>query len=236
MTFLLVIADGKGGHFDGERLFWKLAASCGLERWRCFVESDTRSLQGSSGGGNPTTPSFTNVSVLLCLGSPAFRRTTGIKTSIDNARGYLFTPSDCCEVESTRTGQIGVNKTSRFRRNALGEKEIVHAKGEPRLGKITDRSIPFLPPNVKWIIPTLDPVSVQEAGFRTLPALKADLLRAVRFLEGKDSPLKCSFLEYPIGTDSKSIAIDIETSGKSWSVERIGVSDGTATFSSHWNA
>lgn len=226
---ILVSELSEGGHFPGEKLFWKLANSCGLSRASCFVRStnDRTYENGSSFGA----------SIALCLGGIAFRAATGIKGNIENLRGYCFEPSDCRPIEQRTKGIVGHYKTDRYAPGAeSGDRRLVHKKGDPRYGWITSTQVPEFPPSLKWIIPTLDPVSIQEAGFRTIPALKADIARAVRALANEDfAPLSVRYLPFAVGMAAKTVAVDIETDG-SGGITRIGISDGRTTFTAPWDA
>lgn len=109
------------------------------------------------------------------------------------------------------------------------------AVGDPKWGWVNVTKSVSFPPSVRWIIPVLDPLSVQKSGLRTVVALKADLARVAESLSPTFKPLGCSYLTFPValGTNESPVAIDIETVGES--ISRIGVSDGRCTWTAPWD-
>lgn len=171
-----------------------------------------------------------NPTVICCVGGDAFRKTTGLDRSIEDCRGYVFTPDECQPV-SIRTREIvGQYKTKRVSKDGS-----VVLPGDPKWGWVTHEAKTSFSPTVRYILPVLDPVSIQKSGLRTIVALKSDLARVNRSLDGGFCPQACHFLNLPVGlgTSDGPVAIDIETVGES--IARIGVSDGRCTWTAPWD-
>lgn len=203
------------GDFPGSKLFWRLAAHCGLQR------SDF-----DLSGRIDTSPACT----VICLGSDIFYQLTGLRVSIDHARGYLFKRSDCVPIDLKVWEEVGVYKAT----SKKGWK-----KGDPKFGWVRRTVTTRIPEHVQWIIPILPPETVQFQGFKSIPALKADLLRAVRasrfpFVLGNEP---FHFLTYPVGSDRPPVVcIDIETIGFSNAIERLGVCANGTVWTAPWNS
>lgn len=224
MDNLLVIYTGDTPcsprpEFPGSRTFFSLFDQCGgsLVGTHFLSTSDRRFYENLSSS---------TAAIALCLGHQAFHATTGISHPILNTRGYLYSPLDTVPLRRKVSAQIGIYKSSRKNH---------HVKGDPRMGMVTLESRIALGRNLRWIIPTLDPRSdVQAASLEPLPALKADILRALGFLRTFDAqPLSITPQQWP-PQEADHIAIDIETFGLTGGVERIGVATADEAWSSHW--
>jgi DNA polymerase-1 len=167
----------------------------------------------------------------ICLGGEAFSFLTGIRRSIDAARGYVFSPDDCLPITIREREQIGLYRTTRTK-----DGTVLHSKGDPKFGMVSRQRVLDLPLTLRWLIPTLNPRSIEESRFKKLPALKADLQRLLRSLSSSFRPLAFSYDELPfqsIGTDG-IVAFDIETAGIGGPIDRIGVATGAGTWTARW--
>ena len=167
---------------------------------------------------------------VVCVGGSIAREVLGTKRAIEDIRGYLFNPSSCTPSVRRVREVVGAYKTKRKQADGT-----VLEAGSPKWGWITREEKVALPEFVRWIIPVLDPVSVQKSGLRTVVALKADLARVAASLGDSFKPLACSYLSIPValGSHEGPVAIDIETVGES--ISRIGVSDGRCTWTAPWD-
>lgn len=110
-----------------------------------------------------------------------------------------------------------------------------YQKGDPRVVNTTQEVEPALPVNLRWIIPSLHPAAIMREGLKTIPALNADLERAIRVSKTDTQPLDITFLETPTPLRG-SISLDLETSIATGSIERVGLSDGERTWTHEWDA
>jgi DNA polymerase I len=168
--------------------------------------------------------------VVVPVGGESFRKTTGLSRGIEEVRGYVFKPDDCLPVQIKVRDKVGVYKTKRTKPDGT-----VVSPGDPKWGWVTSEQRTEFPQSVRWILPVLDPISVQKSGLRSVVALKADLARVTRSLGSSFAPLACHFLDIPVGlgTGEGNVAIDIETVGSA--ISRIGVSDGRCTWTAPWD-
>lgn len=222
--FLLAVAGNPEG-FPGYGTFWRNATRFGLDIADCHVVDITDP-------GLEESLAFSSAQVAICLGAPAFYALTGIPGSIDKIRGYVYEPGDANEITFRSREQIGFYATTRKKAG-----EILHTKGDPKYGVVTRQRRLTLPPQLRWIIPTLDPRKIEEASFKTIPALKADITRATRALAPDFRLLSTEFSEQPFLTvgDTGIVAFDIETVGFHGPIERIGVATGAGTWTAPWS-
>lgn len=83
-----------------------------------------------------------------------------------------------------------------------------------------------------------DPTTLPASKYRTLPILKADLLRLARLAElGPERLLTLQVSISPSALQPRSdpLCLDIETVGHSTAIERIGVSHGSEVWTAPWN-
>lgn len=223
--FLLVVTGLPEG-FPGYGTFWRNVSRFGLDQGDVLVLDISQPFDLVE-----EILATCSARSALCLGSEAFYRLTGIKGSETKIRGYLYTPSDCQEVAFRSREQVGTYKTNRTKAG-----ELLHSKGDPKFGVVTRQRRLTLPPQLRWIIPTLDPRKIEVSRFKTLPALKADVTRLVRSLEPSFKPLDLTYDTRPFRTagDGDIVSFDIETSGFTFAIERIGVATAGGTWSAPW--
>lgn len=208
------------------RIFWTVAREAGLSRSLCYV---TNCVQSSPLGasGSPTATQIneewarldaemaaSEATILIVVGGIALKRVTGL-SNITNMRGYCLTPEDCVPIRRKVRVQVGEYKTTKAGK---------FQKGDPRFAMKLMALPPVLPPNVKWIVPVLHPAGIMRMQFKTLPALKADLLRVGRLYRAETKPIGPDTVPVSAITLPEGTAIDIETPypPNDWVVERIG--------------
>lgn len=225
-AFLLCVMGHPEG-FPGYGTFWRNASRFGLEQTDCLVLDLSKPIEEFE-----EALALSWAKVAICLGSPAFHALTGISGPIDKLRGYCFESADTREITVRTREQIGIYKTSRKK-----EGELLHSKGDPKFGVVTRQRRLTLPPQLHYIIPTLDPRKIEEAHFKTLPALKADITRALRAVAPDFKLLDTTYVDRPfVAAGSVGIvAFDIETMGFSNTIERIGVATGAGTWTAPWS-
>lgn len=238
------------------RILWGQLGRAGVDRSQCYIINVIGEMPERKTGG-PTVAQIerywdqfeqylgqSQAKVILCLGGAAFDRVTGIidhekkiksltgsrrETGIMAWRGYLVTPGECRPRKRT-VERWGVYKTSRKGK---------YTKGDPKLERHTEMVPPTLPAALEWIVPTIHPAAVMRAGNKTLPALRADIRRAARALLGQLEVRPVSYTTWPMPFPSGTpLAFDIETSmdpATSGAIIRIGVSDGTTTWTAVWD-
>lgn len=212
-------------------MLWSLLGKEGLTRADCFMVNCIGEWPEKKSGPSPqqlakywdafdaAVMSFTGEVVLL-LGSDALSRFTGLTGGIESWRGYLVAPDEL-NILTRPAFQTGTYKS--------GKK-----KGQPKLVKTNTLVNPAVPKNVKWIIPTLHPAGVMRTGMTTLPALAADINRAVRAIRGELRPTRDTYTTIPeVEVDSKHYAFDIEN--PNGYVERIGFAGDKGTWTSSFN-
>lgn len=168
-------------------------------------------------------------SCILLLGNPSMQRVLGMR-GILGWRGYLIPPPAWGPVHRTRYN-VGAYKTN----------TKLHKRGDPKLTKSEHTVISPIPPTVRFVIPTLDPQSVINNGFKTVPILAYDVDRAWRVTQNALTRLDFSFSSYPMRLldDKDSIAVDIETA---WSpgegagiITRVGMANSAGAWSAPWS-
>jgi DNA polymerase I-like protein with 3'-5' exonuclease and polymerase domains len=161
--------------------------------------------------------------VLCPLGNTATRYVLGVgEGGYRYPYGYVYDPIDC--------------KPTRIRERqviAYYKRDGKHGRaGDPRYGWVTTEREPALPPNTKWIIPSIHPRSVRLDALKSIPVLKSCLARALLFTTGLARPIEFGFGSVVPSGDA--IGIDLETSSNS--ITLVGLSDGTTTWAAPWNA
>lgn len=225
---IVLAVSGNPEGFPGYGTFWRNAGHVGIDPGMCLVVDTSQPMDvvGETLGGS-------NAQLAICLGAESFYALTGIKKRIESTRGYFFEPSDCRPLEIRSREQVGLYKTTRKR-----DGETIHSVGDPKYGTVIRNQKQTLPKDLRFIVPTLNPRSIEEARFKTLPALKADLQHALGSLTPSFKLLDVSFSELPFQTVGTSgiVAFDIETTGLGGPVDRIGVATGAGTWSARWNS
>lgn len=210
------------------RIFWSVAREAGLSRSLCCVTNVVQSPPlGASGA--PTQSQIveewdrlddemrqSEAEIMVLVGGVALKRVTGL-SNITNMRGYCLTPADCVPIRRKVRVQIGEYKTTKAGK---------FTKGDPRFAMKLMAISPVLPPKVKWIIPVLDPAGIMRMQFKTIPALKADLLRVGRLYRKESEPKGPDDIPVSAIILPEATAVDIETPmpPNDWVVERIGTS------------
>lgn len=197
--------------------------------------------------------------VILVLGGSAMRRLTGIRGKIDDLNGYVFPADDCMPIERKVHMQIGEYKTNR-KCTAASHSMLpsggmcgmcqgtgfVHKKGDPKFGNVMVSKQPVLPPNTKYIIPTLHPETVRMQGYRPVMAFTSSASRAIRASQGNlqmyDTNKYTSVPMFPGLSPGAytAVAFDIETDIATGAIERMGIavsySDGSyVVWTAPWN-
>lgn len=239
---------GQGIGFVGQsgKMLWGTAAEAGWGRGDCFVTNANQASASIKAKDlaleRPRLEAellASGARILYLVGGVAFKAVTGGLvvpgakniTGVTAMRGYLLKPSDFAPTFVRQQVQTGVYKSSRAGK---------YKAGDPRFAM---KRLPVprpLPPNVEWIIATIHPANIMRQEFETLPALRADSARVGRALRGELAlidPDTLAFHPTPVGLAGDVIALDIETPGKDCDdIERVGASDGEATWSTEWNA
>lgn len=244
------LAQGRPFVGGSGRLLWALAKRAGFTRDDCFIVNVIGEWPAKA-DGNPSQEQleryweeFDNAisgsaaRVAICLGGAAFDRLSGIITAergakrrsgIESWRGYLVLPNECGN-HSRRLSRVEQYKTT----------TKLHKKGDPKIVKHKVVLPPTLPPNLEWIIPTLHPAAVLRTGYRTIPALAADLDRAKRALDGRLRRPDVSYVEHPlVGAAGDMVAVDIETAmvaNMAGAINRVGSSSSRGTWSRPWDS
>jgi DNA polymerase I - 3''-5'' exonuclease and polymerase domains len=204
---------GPTGH-----MLWTWLGKAGVHRPDCLLLNTIGELpEGSS--GKTITPeqydkyweefdevcrSFQGTTAIV-LGGDALWRFTGLSGGIESWRGYVVEPTEGSNIER-RKRKMAVYKSGPKK----GQPKITHEKVPCRAG------MDFCP-KLKVIIPTLHPSGVMKQGNMPLPAMVADLNRAVRaqanpieFLRiVKDTPL-ASWNTGALESQSNVVAFDVE--------------------------
>jgi DNA polymerase I-like protein with 3'-5' exonuclease and polymerase domains len=112
-----------------------------------------------------------------------------------------------------------------------------YVKGDPKYAMKRIPQQPTLPSGCEWVVPVLHPAGIMRMQFKTLPALKADLMRVGKLLRGEANVISTkdiSWLEEDSELPKSNVwAIDIETPmpPNDWVVERIGLGCGSGVLS-----
>ena len=220
------------------RILWSVAREAGFDRSSCFVTNVVQSdPEGASGAPSrrqvleewnrldEEMAAAEGCEIMVLVGGVALSRVTGL-TNITNLRGYILDPSECLPVKKRVRVQVGEYKTSQAGR---------FKKGDPKFAMKQMAVPPVLPPNVKYIVPILHPAGIMRMRFKTMPALKADLLRVGRLTRGEATIMSADAIPPVPGILFKGdrVAIDIETPHppNDWIVERIGMTAENGTCS-----
>lgn len=112
---------------------------------------------------------------------------------------------------------------------ACGGRGWKYQKGDPKYARKKLPCMPQFGPNVKWVIPILDPAGVLRAQCTNVTALRADLGRVMRATRDEIRLIDC----VPYCTEPSlppegvnAVTIDIETARiaeQDWVMERVGV-------------
>lgn len=166
---------GPTGH-----MIWTWLGKVGIHRPDCLIVNCIGELPEGAGGKTITPEQYDRYwdqfddlckrykgKVALVLGGDALWRFCGFSDGIEAWRGYVVEPNEGHSIIRNRT-VMGVYKS--------GPK-----KGQPKKERKKEaaESGIALCPNLKVVIPTLHPSGVMRQGNTTLPALVADLNRAV---------------------------------------------------------
>lgn len=187
--------------------------------------------------------------VVVPFGGDALYFTTGLDIGIADARGYLIRPELRGTFVYDEWGKVGEYKRA--------DKKKDRQVGDPRMGWVKRASKGLLPESFTgFVIPSYELESIRLQAFTPGAALKADMMRVKRALNGS---LKIvdegftffnSFQTYRAfgfeGTeiakdgrldyDTDILAVDIETLPPEHRViERISVSDGVRTHTLPWD-
>jgi DNA polymerase I len=223
--FLLAVMGNPDG-FPGYGTFWRNSSRFGLERSDCHTVDVSGEIDSFE-----EQIALSGAKVLIALGR-AFHAITGLQGAEDKLRGYCYEPSEIRDITIRSREQIGFYQTTRKKAG-----EVLHAKGDPKFGVVTRQRRLTLPPDLRWIIPTFDPRKIEQARFKTLPALKADITRAIRALSPDFRLLDTQYVDRPFMSSGETgiMAFDIETIGFSSAIERIGVATGAGTWTAAWS-
>lgn len=217
------------------RILWACFKEAGIDRKDCYVTNVIQSAPLGT-GGSPTPSQIREewerldlemktsaAEVVVLVGGHALKRVTGL-SNITNLRGYCLTPADLPPMLVSKNVQVGVYKTSKAGYFKRGDAKFVKKKVPVQ---------PTLPPHVKWVIAVLHPANIMRMQFKTLPALKADLLRVGRLLRGEAEVLSVDNITWGEPNGHKLVAVDIETPmpPNDWVVERIGFASGAGAAS-----
>lgn len=230
------------------RLLWALAKRGGWTRDDCYIVNVIGEWPAKS-DGNPTQDqldryweafndavSLFSGSVVCCLGGVAFDRLTGIvganrkaklRTGIEAWRGYLVSKDEC--FPHTR-------RVIRYEQYKTTTK--LHKKGDPKVVKHRVVEVVPLSASVRWIIPSLHPAAVLRTGYRSIPALAADLARVGRAVHDELHISDVAYSSTPsVGTNGDVVAIDIETRREANTdiIVRIGSASERGTWTRHWD-
>ena len=243
------LAQGRPFVGGSGRLLWALAKRAGFVREDCFIVNVIGEWPAKA-DGNPSQDqleryweafdeavSKSAARVAVCLGGAAFDRLSGIisaertakrRSGIESWRGYLVQRADCV-ARSRRVSRVEQYKTT----------TKLHKKGDPKIVKHRVDLPPVLPRELEWIIPTLHPAAVLRTGYKSIPALAADLDRAARALNGQLRRPGTDYVETPlVGEAGDMVAVDIEThmvAGMDGGITRVGSSSGRGTWSRQWD-
>ena len=165
--------------------------------------------------------------IVLILGGDALKRFTGLSGGIESWRGYMVKPTDVGTLTRV-TIEEGTFKSGKRK----GQTKIIKHRKEVKA---------VLPPNLKWILPTLHPAAVMRTGMTMIPALAADINRAARALKGELRESRTThvpfgshecFQPYEVGMP---ISFDIETAGIGGGLDRLGIARTECTWSAPWS-
>ena len=181
------------------------------------------------------------------MGPHAFRAVTGLRIGIEDARGYVLGPEYMGKVDKRVKVQVGVYKTN---------KKGKYAAGDPRMGNATIGVSPPLPGNYtdKFgpVLPMYALRQNQMSQFKLSWVMVTDLRRAFRVVDGSFGYGDETFTYYvrpgilasrqgeeiPAlylpDMDSKFVAFDIETVGRTNVVKQLNMSDGVRTVAYPW--
>lgn len=243
------LAQGRPFVGGSGRLLWALAKRAGFSRTDCFIVNVIGEWPAKA-NGNPSQEQLerywdvfdkainsSSCRVALCLGGSAFDRLTGIvsaerrakrRSGIESWRGYLVTPTDC-QGQERKVVTYGQYKTT----------TKLHKKGDPKVIKHKVVLAPNLPSGLEWIIPTLHPAAVLRTGYKSIPALAADIDRVARAWRGQLRQPDTSYVEHPlVGEAGDLVAVDIETNweaGMDGAINRVGSSSSRGTWTRPWD-
>ena len=220
------------------RILWACFKEAGIDRKDCFVTNVVQDAPLGVGGA-PTPAQIraerdrleaelkaSKAKIVVLVGGIALKAVAGF-TNITNMRGYCLAPADLPLMPAYRDIQVGFYKTSKAGK---------FLKGDPKVQRKKVAVPPTLPSTIEWVVPVLHPSGIMRMQFKTLPALKADLLRVGRLLRGEAEVMSIDNIHWmEEGSPIHGIvAIDIETPmpPNDWVVERIGVAttDGARSY------
>ena len=185
------------------------------------------------------------------MGSEATRIVTGRRgrgNTMEDLRGYMLPAWTLRPRAGKARQQIGVYKTGNSKRG--------YAKGDPKFGLVSVQVPPPMGPDFRGtVVPVYDAEFIQDMGRKPIFGWLRDFGRIKeaphsidRFHMGGAPPCFESNGFPPFNRlsdreaaeawgygDGPPIAFDIETVGYSDSIDRIGLSNGTATLSLPWN-
>ena len=230
------------------RLLWSLAKRGGWTRNDCYILNVIGEWPAKA-DGNPSQEQLerywdtfndalirSSARVAVCLGGIAFDRLTNIisaerlakrRSGIESWRGYLVRPADC---------HPHTRKVVRHEQYKTTTK--LHKKGDPKVVKHKLVEAIPLPSSLEYILPTLHPAAVLRTGYKTIPALAADLARVRRVLDGTLRTSEVSFVEHPcVGEAGDFVSVDIETRQTPGgdTIVRAGSSSSRGTWTRPWD-
>lgn len=186
-------------------LLWQALSRGGLSRADCFIMNTIGEFPARKSGPSPAQfakyweefndglRQFTG-RVVLVLGGDALYRFANLNR-INDWRGYVLLPT-------------GLPQRHQHLRLEHGHFKSGPRKGQPN-GRVSSRSGPLvLPPNLRYVIPTLHPAAVIRTGYASTPALFFDCDRACRAVSDSNfRPLRLTDEQLPVGN---AISFDIE--------------------------
>ena len=215
------------------QILWSILKQYGIDRTECFMLNTIGEYQDSKSGPSPeqfdkywdefdsSLQQFNGKAILL-LGRDAFWRVTGLSGGIESWRGYMVKPTDTVPIVRQKQ-EMGTYKSG-------------PRKGQPKKINHKVSVVQKLPPSVGMLFPTLHPAFIMRTGFGMLPALSADIDRAVRFLNGQIRPSRTEYTTVPVPTNCDGpVAFDIETAGIGGGLDRIGIADNDRTWTRYWD-
>ena len=177
--------------------------------------------------------------IVVALGADPVYYLTGVRERIDESRGYLITKKFFRSIEWKVEEQIGLYKTNNKKKGIK--------VGDPRFGKVTKNFPGLLGDFDGVVIPSYDINFVRLTAFSVKPALKEDLIRARRALEGEADPIEMTrwYSDWNTVVEGQTlkeykwqgdvVAVDIETHGKNNDViDLVSFSDGIVSASVPW--
>ena len=215
-------------------VFWRMLSGAGIDRADCCVVACQTEVIGwkkkpTVAGLESAWDEFTATlgkfsgRCVLCLGSDAFHRTTGLSGSHDEWAGYLIHPSER-GVLTRRRSVLEQYKSANAKKGIR--------KGDPKVRVVKEAAKPFLPDSVEWVLTTQEPGAVLRSGFETAPIVKAHLAKVGRVIANSLRASRFEFVEAPIKTDELLFSIDIEGID---AIERVGIATATVAWSVPWD-